>query len=134
MKIVIFEALDGSRFDVESDCAAYEVLCGKVEQIMEPLKQIDIVGRQFYQHHPGIVRLVANSFTKLAVEATIPSRGSESWHPQGLVQRFIGDSSKTVLRKASYRIDCIDLETGREYEQPYFRLHPEEATEEITKA
>lgn len=121
-QILIFEAADGTRFDEPDKCNDYEALCSEVNRIMAPLSNPNISGAGFYQHLPNIAQHAASEFTALAVRKLAPERANEFWHPQGIIQRFVDDCSLKCLHRASGRIACIDLETGREYEQPCYRL------------
>lgn len=127
----VFIAEDGSRFDDRARCEAYESNCRQINSIMEPLQEVEVRGARYYQHHPSTAKAVANALTQFAVNLIIPERKDEEWSPYGLIGRFVDDSSNSCLRRAFGRICRIDIETGREYEQPYYRLHPNEATEPV---
>lgn len=133
--VTLYEAPDGSRFSTMTACLDYEKLCETVDSIMAPFGKVRPSNMgAWVQHSPAAVRDAANEIVKLAVARFAPTRAGEEWHPHGIIQRFVDDSSSQCLKSAFYRINCTDLTTGREYDQPYYRTHPNEATTEEVAA
>ena len=134
---VEYKAEDGRIFSTMAACERHETLLRKVVPVMAPLPRIKIGTRQYYQHDPAALTAVWSDLWELVLE-----EHGESWpewkkysaeevHPQSIVGRVLSDYN-TPLYDAWYRFMCIDMDTGREYNQPYYVSHTQEAPEEAT--
>lgn len=132
-----YEACDGTEFDTEKECIAYEELMASVDSIMSklPAKPNDdgsrfSNGEGYIQHDKTILRQVKIQLLELMkkivdhkwIQDTIED---ENVHPS-YVGRLIGEYGGP-LNSAWYRFQCIDKQY-REWGQPFFASNPEKAS------
>lgn len=132
-KLIIYVADDGTRFDNEENCRRYEHICRKINLIMQDLRprnneynlavwqDITIVKnayKNFMSICADILPDFAKTFEKCASGARHQSQASY------IISDFWQDFP--ILDNVNYRFECIDMNTGVEYEQPYFAAHPKE--------
>lgn len=131
----IYEAEDGSRFESKKACEEYEGELRKYQKAMLPLEpRPELSGEQYFQHDREICLKAKRDVIALAkntVKDKIWDNPPDEIHPMSFAGRLIDDCGHAALRHAWGRFCSIDFSTGREYQQPYFTLHPEEATERI---
>lgn len=135
--ITKYEAADGSEFETESRCAAYESLCAEVADVVAALPALPkddgckfANGGGYVQHNPDTFRAVRTKLLQIA-QRECPHR----WITESLEKgdeihaswagRIISESS-TPLWRAWNRIYCTDKQF-REWGQPYYAEHPEAA-------
>lgn len=138
-KITKYEAVDGTEFDTENECATYEKLMEKVNSIMAelPNKPNDdgchfSNGGGYIQHDKTVLQ---NVKTKLLIEIkkhidhkwVDETMKDETVHPS-YVDRLLDDYHIQPLRNAWGRILCIDNK-AREWGQPYFAYNPTKGTQ-----
>jgi hypothetical protein len=135
----IFESEDGERFDTEAECKAHEDLCSEIEKILDtlsPLPEDDALkfvnGEGYIQHDAATVASVRVALLKIAQRYS----KNPPWFQQAIddpsihsswASRLIGDACPSPLYEAWNRIACID-KSSREWGQPFFAEHPDEAS------
>lgn len=135
--ITVFVAEDGTRFDSVMQCRDYEKLCLDVTTAMIPLGSWPNIASQQYVQHTreactaariAMNRIVRQEFGSCAVFEQNPD---DAIMPYSIAGRFASESSYPSVSRAYYRLNCINWETFREYQQPYYASHPNEATEQM---
>jgi hypothetical protein len=132
----IYIADDGSRFDKEIDCLAYELMGKEIEIIMRPLGVRDAStefanGGGYYQHqNPHLVKIELAKYIlkkqpdlKAAAQIVAGENVDMSW-----IRRFT-EHMGNYMNVATFRLSCINYTSGREYGQPYFAAHESECTQ-----
>ena len=138
--ITMFEANDGSRWDNAEQALEREALIGRVEWATLPLGEMPKLpgcgfenGGGFKRHKPKDVdeakrRLIELTRPLLASWfETQTQMGRDNFmdtHPSWFLRLL--DGSAPPLEMAWRRITCIDKES-REWGQPYYATHPNEA-------
>jgi hypothetical protein len=133
--ITKYEAVDGTEFDTEKECATYEKLIARVNSIMAelPSKPNDdgchfSNGGGYIQHDKNVLQSV-----KMKLLTEIKKHIDHKWVDETMkddsvdlsyVDRLLDDYQIEPLRNAWYRIMCIDKE-AREWGQVYFAYNPE---------
>ena len=130
-EITTYIADDGSRFDCKRECADYENLCSRVDNIMSALRPRDDSGRTAVRQDTMIVKQTYTELMKLCSEVMprherIFNECAAGTRHRSHAGRIISDywNEYRCLAAADYRFDCIDWETGIEYEQPYYTSNP----------
>lgn len=121
---------DGKVFDTPEEAQAHETLVGRVKEITAALGERNrsiLNGQGYVQHDPKIVRKVRKSFYQLALEQQGFDKAEADEHipNEYLIGRYLNDSN-SYLYDVWCRLQCIDT-LGREFDQPYYALHPEKA-------
>jgi hypothetical protein len=133
-----YQATDGTRFKSEEACRKYEAICGLVAGIMGNLKpRPDYMPHgSWIQQSPNVCRGTKRSLIDIARTLwdaeTYPvlAHDADEIHPMSGLGRIIDDGGPRYLQRAWQRMICIDWNTYREYEQPFFALNPEKAAGE----
>lgn len=138
--ITRYAADDGSEFNTAKLCKSYEALCAKVTKAIAPLGKKPGYksscsfenGHGYLQHTSTTIWNVRNTLIDLIIAAKIKHNWVEESrdglaHPS-YVARLLDDYSVTCLSKAWGRLLCID-KANREWGQPYYAEHPDEAQE-----
>lgn len=129
-QIIKWRARDGVEFSSIDECATYEVLCDNVEKALadlpsEPLAHgtcrainSDIVIK-FQREIVRLFRIAVpyladDKHTLWAFTATRPAG-------QTLIGRYIDDVAPAPIRRAWFRVMCIDQQF-REWSQPYYAI------------
>ncbi|MFM6995034.1 MAG: hypothetical protein ACKOWO_07975 [Sediminibacterium sp.] len=132
--ITIYQCNDGTRFDAENDAKEYESLCDEVKRIMEPMGErthkCDI-GEEYIQHDPKDVKkalhdfliLCANTLTGYCKPLMECAKGKRHISHANYI---ISECGFKTLSDANYRFRCTNMESGREYQQPYYAKHENE--------
>lgn len=142
-EIIKYKSNDGTIFDRKEDCVNYESICEKVKDIEDsylPKPSRKIENNEYYEHSmlnvykaktkfynlcSEVFKLTNNiTFSKIFDEISCGNR-----HPSH-GDRILSDFGYTVLSNFSYRLRCIGY-GGKEYQQPYFVTHENEATIKI---
>lgn len=133
-EITIYKTQDGSRFDKKEDAIKYEKLCHKCDEINSRFVNInhELDSKEFIQQNPAIVKALFAEFMDIVAEA-IPDHaqfakecGAGIRHISH-IWRIISDYNVKCLDKLMYRFDCINFDTGKEFQQPYLTAHQDEA-------
>ena len=72
-----------------------------------------------------IVSEAIPSYSKMAQEC------SEGIRHKSHIDRIISDYNIKCLNNLMFRFNCISFEDGKEFQQPYFITHQEEATIQV---
>lgn len=125
-----FVARDGAEFRTEGAAVEHEALIAACDYALLPLGVREIEGLRggagYVQHEMAdfveakrrLLGLLAAAFPTYGYESLDPATVS----PMGSVGRVASEAA-APLAKAWGRLGCIDAQ-GREWEQPYFALHP----------
>lgn len=138
MKMIeIYETKDGSRFDDKNKAEQYEVILDRVKEINSRLINIGrgLEFNEYIQQDENVVKICLSDFMDVVADA-IPEYAD--WAEQtksgerhySHIGRVISDYNIKCLWKFYFRLDCI-AENGKEFQQPYFTKHQEEATKEV---
>ena len=141
-EIILYEANDGVRFELECDCVYHEAFCDKVEEINKRLrKNEEIDGTLAIEQDLDVVRsafkdlmeLCAEEFPQLdgRVFKEVASGQRHISHANYLLQEY--SDQYPTLRRLFYRFMCIDINTGIEYEQSYFAQNPQDFKGKVLK-
>jgi hypothetical protein len=134
-QIIKWQADDGREFQEETECKAYESLCGEVASIMATFPAHPkndgcrfANGHGFIQLSEVVVKEVRNKLLDL-ISGEINHRWVEesrdmSVHPS-YVARLVGETGLRPLYNAWNRITCVD-DQWREWGQPYYASHPDQ--------
>jgi hypothetical protein len=133
-----YQAEDGSEFNSEADCIAYEALCAEIDEVMAtlpPRPNDDGCGfsnGHGYLQHDRVQFIRARTALLHIANRLMPHK----WFEQALADetihaswagRLISEMSRPLDRAWS-RFMCID-DRLREWGQPYYAAHPEDAPE-----
>ena len=140
-EITMYQCEDGTRFDEKEKARNYDDICQRIKQIMIPMGERTVdceKGYEYINHNPIVVK---NTLSKFLFECS----KILTCHSKDLVEcangirhisqaeYFISESNITVLMYAMFRFSCTNMESGREYQQPYFKTHEEEFLEQQKK-
>lgn len=137
-QVVIYES-NGVKFDDLESAKSYDDLCKDIESIMskmkprtEDIEELLDYGKQDVK----TVRICIKNFCFLCAKIFADYEKTFNEVANGVrhishIGRIIYDSKYKVLHGAYFRFECINMETGYEFQQPYFTNHMEEAFEEI---
>lgn len=136
--IIVYQTDDGCRFDNFEKALAYEKLCKKCEKINNSLINIgrDLNHNEYLQQDINKVNDLFKEFMDIVSEA-IPSYSkmaqecSEGIRHKSHIDRIISDYNIKCLNNLMFRFNCISFEDGKEFQQPYFITHQEEATIQV---
>ncbi len=136
-EIIKYVADDGLEFDDRAKCESYEAICARVQSLMSRLPAKPELpgcgfenGGGYVQHDPEVARAVRRGLLEIANEIMphhwfTQSIEDETVHPSW-PGRMIGEMSERCLSSAWQRFMCMTPDF-REYGQPYFASHPQEA-------
>lgn len=136
METIMVYVANGKRFDDPIEALAYERLCDRVDDIvwrLTPRSESLEKGHDYYKHDLSVVKDCFKKFCVLCSEV-IPSY--KEWFLQTAngdrhishIGRILSDYSHDypILNKTLFRFECISLENGYEFQQPYYVTHQEE--------
>lgn len=136
-EVTKYLADDGLEFNDRAQCERYEAMCANVAALMSKLPaKPDLPGCSFengggyVQHDPAAARAVRSGLLRIANEI-MPHKwfdqsiADETVHPSW-AGRMIDEMDQRCLSRAWHRFMCMSADF-REYGQPYFASHPEEA-------
>lgn len=139
-EITIYQTKDGCRFDKKEEAANYETLCNKCNKIDSMLTNIGrgLEYNEYIQQKTRVVKQAFSDFLDIVAEA-IPEYAI--WSEQtkngerhiSHIGRVISNYNIRCLEKLYFRFSCISFDNGREFQQPYFVTHQNEATKEVFK-
>jgi len=133
----IYIADDGSQFDARDRCAAYEDVLAHVRRIMAPIPDPDMEHGTYVQHDPDTIRSAKLALLRLAEPYTRPclkwvgnaidaiERCEEDAVNCTWTMRAIDECAPNCVASAWTRLCRIDPD-GRDWQQIYFRLNPDE--------
>lgn len=133
--IIVYQTDDGCRFDKFEAAIKYEKLCKKCDEINNKFINIgrDLNYNEYIQQDIHKVNDLFKEFMNIVSEA-IPSCSkmakecSEGIRHKSHIYRIISDYNIKCLNILMCRFECISFENGKEFQQPYFVTHQEEAT------
>jgi hypothetical protein len=137
--ITMYEASSGARFNTAEQCREHENLIVALDEAMLPLgpeRKID--SEQYFQHDKELALQAKRNVMAIVrglfgiEEYPAMAANSDEIHPRCIIGRVIDDSGPPPLNRAWGRLSRINWENFREYEQPYFTAHPDEATQQIS--
>lgn len=132
--LMIYESSDGCRFNTADDCLKYEQIAAAVADAMTPLGKRESLGNgKWIQHERdnclqakrGLVAICRMVFK--GRDFPVFNNDPDEIHPCSAAGRIINDCGPNCLDRAWNRLMCINWDNFREYDQPFFALHPEEA-------
>ena len=134
---VVYEAADGRRFTTATACEDYESLLHLVWSVMCNLpRAINLAHEEYAQHNPHQLRLVKRALFAIVVEqlgGMYPAW--ETWDADEVNPSHIASQVKAgsngPLGEAWSRLESYDFSTGRQYKQPFYVYHPNDATKRI---
>lgn len=136
-KITIYQCEDGTRFDTEAEALKYESYIARAKKIESHLISIgrDLYYNEYIQQDPDALRKAKYDFLTLVAERIPEWKDWAIECRDGIrhishIGRVIDDYGIKWMRHLYFRFACID-EDGREYQQPYYANHPEEATRRV---
>ena len=145
--IIVYQTDDGCRFDKFEAAIKYEKLCKKCDEINNKFINIgrdlnyneyinigrDLNYNEYIQQDIHKVNDLFKEFMNIVSEA-IPSCSkiaqecSKGIRHKSHIYRIISDYNIKCLNTLMFRFECISFENGKEFQQPYFVTHQEEAT------
>jgi hypothetical protein len=128
---------DGREFLDRDQCVSYEALCKEVAEIMSKLAPIPDLPSCGFANGAGYIRhdFVAAQQARRAILRLANSVMPHKWFEQSIADhstdpswagRLISEMSEKCIYQAWYRFSCMTKDF-REFGQPYFARHPEEA-------
>lgn len=131
----VYVANDGAQFNRPEECLAYECYLNKTNEIMSKLKprkdeegyavrqDIDTVKQTMKDFFDNVGKpLVGWDLAKRMMDDT--AKGIR--HISHIVRLFSELPEYPVLSNTFYRFTCISMQSGIEYEQPYYASHENE--------
>ena len=130
-EIVIYKAVDGTRFDSKGDCEYYESVIDNVNNIMSRLRPNDEISSNVaIRQDSDVVIEVKQDFFLLCAEvipsykqlfSEVANRIRHISHAERILSDYSNDFP--ILYATYFRLECISETSGIEYEQPYFAKH-----------
>lgn len=136
-EITLWQASDGKRFLDERQCEKYEELIAKIMATMAelPPRPTDIEflnGKGFVEHQPNLAKMARRSLLFLTATLTTDNRRiiegikTDTLHPS-FIGVVISELDMPALEGAWDRFMCMSKDFSKEYGQPYYRDHEDEA-------
>ena len=133
-EITIYQCEDGTRFDLEGRAKVYETLCEEVKRVMSPMGEITHrcdIGEEYIQHDPKDVKKALHNFLVLCANTLTGwceplMECAEGKRHISHADYIISECGFKTLADANYRFRCTNMESGREYQQPYYVEHEDE--------
>lgn len=141
--ITKYQANDGTEFPNANDCLAHEKLCQLVARVMSKLPAQPendgcnfANGSGYLQHHPADFWSAYKQLLQLAVGEVVQYGNFDVFFkaindPLAIhishIERIISECCPKVIIRAFYRFRCTSFQTLREYGQPYYAAHPDDA-------
>jgi len=131
--ITKYVADDGCEFNTPDECEKHEQLieaCNDAMGMLPPRPSIPH-GQFMQRDRIACLRAKRGMFTILVARWGESYPEMNGWkadevHPGSFAGRLASESAKPIA-SAWWRLSCIDFDTGREYDQPYFANNPGEA-------
>ena len=129
----IYISDDGTEFRERTACEAYETQHRCVAEVMARIPKTELPNGYYTEHDPAILQEIKDDLWQLVLRYYGESYPEwRTWDVDkvnpltSVVGRVLCDGHGPLTR-AWYRLRCFDIRLGREYDQPYFALHPSEA-------
>lgn len=137
--ITKYVANDGTEFNTKADCLRHEALIVEIDEIMSDLPELPkedgcsfANGSGYIQHKAVTFFMVRERLLKIAKRFT-----DHKWIDQSIESprtthaswagRIIDECCPRPLSRAWHRIYCTNVQSLREYGQPYYADHENEA-------
>lgn len=136
-EIIIYEARDGEEFYDKTKCQNYETVLDKIDEIMSELRDDSNVSCSVaIRQNVETVKKVLNRFLLEVCEPAFSDSEYKKWIQEvadgtrhmSYVARLLSDnrSKGKAYYHTCFRFMCINMESGIEYEQPYYAEHEDE--------
>ena len=129
-----YTSIDGHKFLDRNACQRYENELEQIQPILNELNRCDnIKANEYIQHDINDLLLIKRKIFTLVQHLYKDSFphwlewNGDDVHPMSIVGRVLDDNGGPIA-KAWRQLSNYNFDLGREYQQPYFALHPEEAT------
>ena len=132
----VFIADDGRRFRSAFECQHYESQLREVNAVMSLVPPVEMPHGTYVLRDAETLRSVRRLLWAIVVREYGENYPQwKTWHadavhPSSIVGRVLSDGTAVPLSRAWARLACFDFDLGREYQQPYFAVHPGEAVEQ----
>lgn len=135
--ITQYRAEDGSIFSSMVECAKYETLAKRVALAMQPLGEspqlrmgewVQLDRQACLSAKRGLLVLIRERWKES--DYAVLRNPDDEIHPMSFVGRLVCDCGIRCLERAWCRLMRINWDNYREYDQPYYANHPEEAENE----
>lgn len=135
-EITRYVADDKSEFDnraaADKYCEQADLVARLMSELLPKPEGCDFSnGHGYIQHDAELLKAVWNGLLDYAAQFLMPhawlAESQDLAADASWVGRLIGEWGHKALGDAWYRMQCIDRRTAKEYGQPYFALHPNEA-------
>jgi hypothetical protein len=133
-QVTEYVARDGTRFKDKERCEKYEAELSAVEPIIAMLPQHDLGHGTYLPCDRYLLLAVKRRLFALVLAKygdrypTWKTFDADELHPRSVVGRVLDDCGRGPLSDAWATLARFDFNLGREYDQPYFVSHPNEAT------
>lgn len=131
--LTVYETSDGTRYDTKEDAKAHEILAERCRIAIAILGPPPDLKNGHYVQHDREACLQAKRNLLLIVREQFDVRkfpvlghDDDAIHPLSTAGRIVLDG-QGPLSDAWNRLTRINFYLGREYDQPYFAIHPDEA-------
>ncbi len=130
--LTLFEADDGSHWETAEAAHERDALCARITLAIKPLGPRPDLGhgRSVQQERDACLEakraLVAIALETCGDFPVFKENEPDDIHPMSIAGRIIDDHGGPLARAWS-RLCRINWDSFREYDQPYFALHPERA-------
>ena len=130
-----YVAKDGTRFKDAILAQAYEDELTKVEPILAIIPDSKVEGGFYVQHNVAFLRTIKRRLWEVVLSKYGKSypkwkeKDADEVSPFSMVGRVLDDCGGPIAN-AWGKLMRFNFDNGREYEQPYFALNPNEATKE----
>ncbi len=133
-QVTEYVAKDGTRFKRQDRCEEHEAELMLVEPILATIPKAELKHGTYIQRDREVVLQAKRDLFALVLEKhgeRYPKWlkwDADDVHPHSIIGRVLDDYDGP-LSGAWRRIGVFNFDLGREYDQPYFASHPDEATE-----
>ena len=136
IKEIITYEVNGRRFDKYDEAVAYDVLCDEINTIMRPLQERNEEvknGELCITQNKDILNTAFRKFVELCdrfFEGKYTADFNlliEKGRPGDTLAYYIISNYgyNHIITDTYYRFQCINFDSGREYQQPYYVNHEE---------
>lgn len=135
-QVTEYVASDGARFRDPQQCESYERELSMVQPIMNRLPKGDLNAGQYRQHDKEFLLQIKRDLWALVLTRygkDFPEwlgHDADSIHPLSGVGRVMSDIGGPIAEAWGW-LAYFNFDLGREYQQPYYALHPDEALERV---
>ena len=129
-----YTCTDGTAFDSKAAATEYEAEYQSVADILKRTPRNDLRHGTYVTHDVEMLRQIRRDLWPLVLAKVNAKDSFPQWlkwdadevHPLSIVGRVLDDYGGPVA-KAWSRLARFCFDTGREFDQPYFVTHPNEA-------